>query len=56
MQARLFAFIALVIMMLQQTQAVDVSLTSKTVVGNVLHENLATYALALIMLIAAVMI
>lgn len=56
MQARLFAYIALVLMMMQESSAIDVSLTTKTVVGNILHENMAIYALALIMLLVAVMI
>ena len=56
MQARLFAYIALVLMMMQESSAVDVSLTTKTVVGNILFENVAVYALALIMLVLAVMI
>lgn len=56
MQARLFAFIAFFLMMFQQTSAAEIELTSRTVVGNILHENIAMYALALIMLIAAVMI
>ena len=56
MNTRLFAFIAFVMMMFQESSAVDVpSLTTKTVVGNVLHEQFAVYALALLMLIAVVM-
>ena len=51
MQSRLFALLALVLMMIQESVAVD--LTTKTVVGNVLHENMAMYALGLILLIVA---
>ena len=56
MQARLFAFLAFLLMMIQESTSVEVSLTTKTVVGNILHEHMAIYALALIMLIAAIMI
>lgn len=56
MQARIFAFLVCLLAMLQQSTAAEISLTSNTVVGNVLHEQMAIYALAFIMLIAAVMI
>ena len=56
MQSRMLALLALVLMMLHQTTSADVSLTSQTVVGNILHENLAAYAIALMMLIVACMI
>lgn len=56
MQYKLFAFVLALIMMLQETAAVDVSLTSKTVVGNILFENVAMQALAVLMLIVAIMI
>lgn len=54
MQGQLFAVIALVLMMLEPLQAIQ--LTSNTVVGNLLFEQSAVYAVALIMLVIALMI
>ena len=56
MRATLFAILAILAMMLQESTAAEISLTSKTVVGNVLHEHMVAYAVALLMLIAAIMI
>ena len=55
MQARLLAVIALIMMMIQPTVE-NVSLTSQTVVGNILFENAAVLPLAIIMLVIALMI
>lgn len=52
MQGKLFALIALVLMMIEpSTQGIQ--LTTRTVVGNVLFEQYTVYALALLMLIVA---
>lgn len=52
MQGKLFALIALVLMMIEpSTQGIQ--LTTRTVVGNVLFEQYTAYALALLMLIVA---
>lgn len=55
MQAKLLAVIALVLMMIDPTMQ-GIQLTTRTVVGNVLFEQSAVYALALIMLVVALMI
>lgn len=51
MQGKLLAIIALVLMMLEPLQGIQ--LTSQTVVGNLLFEQSTVYVLALLMLIAA---
>lgn len=52
MDGKLLAIIALVLMMIQNsTQAIE--LTTSTVVGNILFEQTAAYALAVIMLVVA---
>lgn len=51
MQGKLLAVIALIFMMLEPMQTIQ--LTSQTVVGNLLFEQSTLYALALLMLIAA---
>ena len=56
MQSRFLALLALALMMLQETATVDVELTSQTVVGNILHENLAAYVLGLMILVIATLI
>lgn len=52
MQAKFLAFIAMILMMLAQNTE-TVQLTSQTVVGNILFEQTAVYALALLMVIVA---
>lgn len=51
MQGKLLAVIALILMMLEPLQGIQ--LTSQTVVGNLLFEQSTVYVLALLMLIAA---
>lgn len=51
MQRKLLAVIALILMMLEPLQGIQ--LTSQTVVGNLLFEQSTVYVLALLMLIAA---
>ena len=55
MQGRLLAVIALILMMIQPTVE-KITLTSDTVVGNILFENAALVPLAIIMLVIALMI
>ena len=55
MQGRLLAIIALILMMIQPTVE-KITLTSDTVVGNILFENAALVPLAIIMLVIALMI
>lgn len=54
MQGKLFAIIALVLMMIEPLQSIQ--LTTSSVAGNVLFEYTSVYALALLMLIVALMI
>lgn len=56
MKASIFAFLMMLAMMLQESTAADISLTSQTVVGNILHEHMAAYVVGLLLLIAAIMI
>ena len=56
MQSRLMALLALLLIIAQEATCAEVSLTSQTVVGNILYENMAAYALAVIMLVVATMI
>jgi hypothetical protein len=51
MEGKLFAVIALVLMMIEPLQGIQ--LTTQSVVGNLLFEQSTVYVLALIMLIAA---
>jgi hypothetical protein len=53
MQGKLLAVIALVLMMLEPLQGIQ--LTTQTVVGNILFEQSTVYVLALLMLIAAML-
>jgi hypothetical protein len=55
MQGKIFAIIAVLLMMIQPTME-KITLTSDTVVGNILYENMALYPVVLIMLIVALMI
>ena len=54
MQKQLLTIIALVLMMAEPLQAIQ--LTTTTVVGNILFEQSAMYVLALLMLVIALMI
>lgn len=54
MEGKLLAIIALILMMLQPLEAIQ--LTTSTVVGNILFEQSTAYALALIMLIVAMLV
>ena len=51
MEGKLFAVIALVLMMIEPLQGIQ--LTTQSVAGNLLFEQSTVYVLALIMLIAA---
>ena len=55
MQGRLLAIVALLLMMIQPTVE-KITLTSDTVVGNILFENVALVPLAIIMFVIALMI
>ena len=54
MEGKLLAVIALVLMMIEPLQGIQ--LTTQTVVGNLLFEQSTVYVLALLMLIAALVI
>ena len=58
METKVFAMLALVIMtLISSAQAIDLSLNSNTVVGNILYENAGLYSLlCMLMLIVALMI
>lgn len=52
MQGKLFAVIALVMMMIESSHQA-IQLTTTSVVGNILFEQSTVYVLALLMLVAA---
>lgn len=53
MNTKVCAVIALVIMtLIASAQAIDVSLTSDTVVGNILYENVPLYSLICMLVLA----
>lgn len=54
MEGKLLAVIALVLMMIEPLQGIQ--LTTQTVVGNLLFEQSTVYVMALLMLIAALVI
>jgi hypothetical protein len=54
MQGQVFAIIALILMMVEPLQAIQ--LTTTTVVGNLLFEQSAMYVVALLVLVMSLMI
>lgn len=53
MEGKLLAVIALILMMLEPLQAIQ--LTTQTVVGNILYEQSTVYVMAILMIIAAML-